>query len=158
MNLVKEWGYEPLLHANLPTFPPLHPVMYCVVGLTILISGAYLFVWPPHRPTYPPLYPVLTARWDRPVTTLIPGGFPIILSTSSTCQPLTLSPCTLLRGGAEHLDLRWVSLYLTSPSHPFSLQCAAQQGWMWLGLRLVIIRKIFVQVSRKYSMRKSQFL
>jgi hypothetical protein len=47
MNLVKEWGYEPLLPANLPTFPPLHPVMYCVVGLTILISGAYLFILPP---------------------------------------------------------------------------------------------------------------
>ncbi len=47
MNLIKEWGYEPLLPANLPTFPPLHPVMYCVVGLTILISGAYLFILPP---------------------------------------------------------------------------------------------------------------
>ncbi len=47
MNLVREWGYEPLLPSNLPTFPPLHPVMYCVVGLTILISGAYLFILPP---------------------------------------------------------------------------------------------------------------
>jgi hypothetical protein len=118
MNLVKDWGYEPLLPANLPTFPPLHPVMYCVVGLTILISGAYLFIllvpsspanlstpspftdcsvgltnnhpdprwvslYPYHSwPTFPPLHPVLTERWDRPITILIPGGYPFILTTA----------------------------------------------------------------------------
>lgn len=39
LNLAKEWGYEPLLPTNLPSFPPLSPALYCLVGLAILLSG-----------------------------------------------------------------------------------------------------------------------
>ncbi len=38
-------GYPFILH-NWPTFPPFHPVLYCVVELNILIWGEYLFISP----------------------------------------------------------------------------------------------------------------
>jgi hypothetical protein len=38
-NLVKEWGYSPLVAANVVSFPPLHPALYTLVGLLILLLG-----------------------------------------------------------------------------------------------------------------------